>query len=402
VATAPRFRRALPAALAGLLAAASPSAAAVTFVVSAPAGTPADTALWISGDRPELGAWNGAGVRLTRAPDGSWRGTVAVPAGASFEFKVTRGGWATVEKDAGGGEIGNRRGTATAGEDTLRIAVAAWRDAFEKPAARVPTITGTVRRHPAFASRHVLPRDVIVWLPPGYDAQQDRRYPVAYFHDGQNVLDGATSFIPGQEWRADEAADRLIRSGRVPPFLIVAVSNTSARVDDYTSEPGGARGGGKSAAYFRFLLEELVPFVDANYRTLTGPAHTAVIGSSLGGLAALDLGLAHPERFGLVGCVSPAVWWADTAIVRRVREGAKRPLRIWLDVGTEESTGSDTGRKVWLEHARLLRDALAAKGWREGADLAYVEAEGARHNEAAWAARIGDILEFLLAEPDGR
>ncbi len=399
--TVRRTRRALPAALAGLLATASPSAA-VTFVVSIPATTPADTALWISGDRPELGAWNGAGVRLKRSPDGSWSGSVAIPAGASFEYKVTRGGWATVEKDAAGGEIANRRGTATAGEDTLRIAVAAWRDAFEKPAARVSSITGDVRRHPAFASRHVLPRDVIVWLPPGYDAQADRRYPVVYFHDGQNVLDGATSFIPGQEWRADEAADRLVRSGRVPPFLIVAVSNTSARVDDYTSEPGGPRGGGKSAAYFRFLLEELLPFVDANYRTLTGPAHTAVVGSSLGGLAALDLGLAHPERFGLVGCVSPAVWWADTAIVRRVREGAKRPLRIWLDIGTEESTGSDTGRKVWLEHARLLRDALAAKGWREGADLAYVEAEGARHNEAAWAARIGDILEFLLAGPDGR
>ena len=393
---------ALPAALAGLLAAASASAAAVTFVVSVPASTPAGSALWISGDRAELGAWSGKGIALVRAADGTWAGSLTLPAGAAFEYKVTRGGWETVEKDASGGEVANRRGAASDGDDTLRVAVAAWRDQSEAPAVRAHTITGEVRRHDAFPSRFVKARDVLVWLPPGYDVQPKRRYPVVYLQDGQNVFDGATSFIPGQEWRADEAADRLVRSRRLEPFIMVAVANTSDRMAEYTAEPDAKHGGGRSADYFRFLLEELQPFVDANYRTLGGPAGTAIVGSSLGGLASLDLGLAHPDRFGLVGCVSPAVWWADTAIVRRVRAGAKLPLRVWLDVGTEESTGSDTGRKVWLEHARLLRDALAAKGWREGADFHYEEVEGARHNEAAWAARIERILEFLLARPDGR
>lgn len=381
--------------LLGLLVSA-PSVYAVPFVVRAPASTPAGAVLWVSGDRAELGNWSGTGVRLERRPDGAWVGAVELPAGTAFEFKVTRGGWETVEKDAAGGEVANRR--AVAGDDTVHVSVAAWRDQTETPAAAVHTITGEVRHHPAFASRFVKPRDVVVWLPPGYDAQPSRRYPVVYFHDGQNVFDGATSFIRGQEWRADEAADRLIRSRRLEPFVMVAVANTADRVDEYTNEPGGPRGGGRSADYFRFLLEELMPFVDSRYRTLRGPEHTAVIGSSLGGLAALDLGLAHPERFGLVGCVSPAVWWADTAIVRRVRAGAKAPLRVWVDIGTEESTGDSTGRKVWLDHARFLRDALVQKGWREGADLHYEEVEGARHNEAAWAARIDRILEYLLAK----
>lgn len=381
--------------LLGLLVSA-PSAFAVAFVVHAPAATPAGAVLWISGDRAELGNWSGTGVRLERRPDGAWTGAVPLPAGTPFEFKVTRGGWETVEKDAGGGEVANRR--ALAGDDTVRVTVAAWRDQTEAPAAAVHTITGEVRHHPAFASRFVRPRDVVVWLPPGYDVQTSRRYPVVYFHDGQNVFDGATSFIRGQEWRADEAADRLIRSRRLEPFVMVAVANTADRVDEYTHEPGGPRGGGRSDDYFRFLLEELMPFVDAHYRTRHEPEHTAVIGSSLGGLAALDLGLAHPERFGLVGCVSPAVWWADTAIVRRVRTGAKAPLRVWVDIGTEESTGDSTGRKVWLDHARFLRDALVQKGWREGEDLHYEEVEGARHNEAAWAARIDRILEYLLAK----
>ncbi|MFN8588631.1 MAG: alpha/beta hydrolase-fold protein [Candidatus Eisenbacteria bacterium] len=378
--------------------AATPAGAAVHFVVRPPGGTPAGQALHVSGDLAALGSWDGKGITLAPAADGTWRGMLTLPAGTAFEFKVTRGGWDTVEKEAGGGERANRRAVATAGEDTLRIDVAAWRDQTEAPgAARAHTITGTVARHEAFPSKHVASRDIAVWLPPGYERQSLRRYGVVYFHDGQNVFDGATSFIPGQEWRADEAADGLIRAGRIPPVIMVAVPNTAARVDEYTFENGGPRGGGKSDDYFRFLVEELMPFINANYRTLTDPAHTTVIGSSLGGLASLDLGFAHPERFGRIGCVSPAVWWADTAIVGRVRTAGKQPLRIWLDIGTAESTSPNTGRKVWLDHARVLRDALVNAGWREGADLHYEEIEGAAHNEAAWAARISRILEYLLA-----
>jgi predicted alpha/beta superfamily hydrolase len=390
-------RAGVPALFASLLVTASAAWAAVTFVVRVPGSTPAGSTLWLSGDRPELGNWSGTGLRLQPAADGTWTGTLPLPPETAFEYKVTRGSWDTVEKDAGGGEIGNRPGAATGGDDTLRIAVGAWRDQTEAPAARVHTLTGDVRRHDAFASKFVRARDVLVWLPPGYDAQPKRRYPVVYFHDGQNVFDGATSFIPGQEWRADEAADRLIRSGRLAPFIMVAVANTSDRMADYTFDADSGHGGGHSAAYFRFLLEELQPFVNRTYRTRNDPAHTAVVGSSLGALAALDLGLAHPDRFGLVGCVSPAVWWADTAIVRRVRTGAKPALRVWLDIGTEESTSPSTGRRVWLDQARLLRDALLATGLRAGEDLHYEEIEGAHHNEAAWAARIDRILEFLLA-----
>ena len=391
-------RSIVAAAVAGLLVTAAPSMA-VTFVVRVPPSTPAGTALWLSGDRAELGQWSGTGLRLLPAADGTWSASLPLPAGASFEYKVTRGSWDTVEKDSTGGEMANRRGLAAGGDDTLRIVVGAWRDQTEAPAARVHTLTGEVRRHDAFPSAFVRARDVLVWLPPGYAAQPNRRYAVVYFHDGQNVFDGATSFIPGQEWRADEAADRLIRSGRLEPFIMVAVANTPDRMADYTSVADPKHGGGRSAAYFRFLVEELLPFVNRTYRTLDDPARTAVVGSSLGGLAALDLGLAHPERFGLVGCVSPAAWWADSAIVGSVRTAARRPLRIWVDIGTAEGTSPDAGPGVWMEHSRRLRDVLVARGWREGADLHYEEVEGARHNEAAWAARIERILEFLLRRP---
>lgn len=378
------------------LALARPAAGAVHFVVKAPARTPAGAVLQISGDQAALGNWSGSGLALMRGEDGLWRGTLTLPAGTAFEFKVTRGGWETVEKDAAGGEIGNRRATASAGEDTVRVEVAAWRDATEKPASREHTITGTLKRYELFPSKHVASRDILVWLPPGYDRDTTRRYPVVYFHDGQNVFDGATSFIPGQEWRADEAADGLIRAHRIPPVILVGIPNTSARVDEYTWEYGGPRGGGKSPEYLRFMTEELLPWVNSHYRTLTGREHTAIVGSSLGGLVSLDGAMAYPDVFGLVGCVSPAVWWADTAIVTRARAMKRTPIRTWVDIGTAESTTPSTGVRVWLDNARQLRDALVTRGLREGEDLHYEEVEGAAHNEAAWAARISRILEYLL------
>ena len=380
--------------LAGLPAiAAAPS---VTFIVRPPASTPAGEALWVCGDRAEIGAWNGSGLALVRGADGAWSGRVSLPAGSAIEFKVTRGDWNRVEKDAHGGEIQNRRWTVT-GEDTVRIEVAAWRDAFEKPgAARVSTITGEVRRHPAFPSRFVAPRELLVWLPPGYEAQPKRRYPVIYFLDGQNVFDGATSFIPGQEWGADEAADRLVRSGQLPPCILVAIPNSPARMDEYTWAPDSGHGGGKAALHQRFVLEELKPFIDRTYRTRPEPASTGVVGSSLGGLAALDLLLQHPEAVGMAGCVSPAVWWANSEILGRVRAGAGHSGRVWLDIGTAESTPTATGELPWLDSARALHAALAARGWRDGESLHYEEIEGARHNEAAWRARIDRILQFLL------
>lgn len=389
------------AALAALLLATP--ASAVTFIVTAPASTPTDATLYLSGDRAELGAWSGKGPALTRRADGLWWGDVALPAGASAEFKLTRGSWDSVEKDAQGGELGNRRVSVIATTDTVRVTVASWRtDAGAPAAARVHTLTGDIRTHAAFASKYVSARDILVWLPPGYEQQKSRRYPVIYLLDGQNVFDGATSFIPGAEWRADEVADSLIRNGRLAPCILVAVANSPQRMAEYTAVADAKNGGGKSAVHQRFLIEELKPFVDSNYRTRPDAEHTGIIGSSLGGLAALDMALDHADKFGLIGSVSTSVWWGDGAEIARVKAGKGHNARIWFDIGTAEYTPDDRGHSPRMEQSRVLRDALLARGWRQDEDLHYVEVEGAAHNERAWAARIGDILQFLLGPPQAR
>ena len=389
--------------LAMLVMAAAPAhAARVSFRVTVPASTPADAEVWVSGDAGALGSWNGAGLKLANAGERVWTGTAELADGSAAEFKVTRGSWNTVEKGPKGEEIANRACTARDG-DTVRVDVAAWRDQVEAPAAARPhTVIGFVRRHDAFPSRFVAPRNILVWLPPGYEEDDGRRYPVVYFHDGQNVFDAATSFI-GVEWGADETATRLIAEGRMRPAILVGVANTAARMDEYTHAADARHGGGRSADYQRFLVEELKPFVDQRYRTKPGPDDTAVIGSSLGGLAALDLGLDHPEVFRRIGSVSTSVWWADREVLRRVAAGRGAGLRIWLDIGTAEGPPPSPGaRDTRLDDQRALRDALVARGYREGVDLHYEEIEGAPHNERAWAARLDRILAWLMPAEAGK
>ena len=257
---------------------------------------------------------------------------------------------------------------------------------------REHTLTGEFRMHKGFHSKF-LPkdRDVIVYLPPGYKTGSER-YPVLYLHDGQNLFDGATSYIPGMEWRVDETAQALIEGGDIEPLIIVGIYNTGEqRVFEYTqTKDPRHKVGGKARQYGRMLVEELKPFIDSEYRTLAGPSHTGLGGSSLGGLVTLYLGLRYPKVFGKLAVVSPSVWWDKKIIVKNVQQVRRKPsLKIWLDMGTKEGNTATTD-------AAALRDALVAKGWVLGSDLNYFEAQGAEHNEKAWSERVGMILKFLF------
>lgn len=254
------------------------------------------------------------------------------------------------------------------------------------------SLTGDVRLLAAFESVVLKNRrDVLVYLPPGYDADAPRRYPVLYLHDGQNVFDSSTSYV-GQEWGVDETAERLIHEGRMAPAIIVAVYHAGvARADEYAPTRDLRKdAGGLADGYTTFLVSELKPYIDREFRTLPDGANTAVGGSSLGGLVTLHLGLRLPRVFGALAVLSPSIWWDRRAMLMRVAALPGRlPWRIWLDVGTAE--GRDTVR-----NARALRGVLQSKGWVAGEDLRYLEVQGATHSEAAWAARIEDLLLFLF------
>lgn len=261
------------------------------------------------------------------------------------------------------------------------------------------TLTGNIHFHKSFHSKILNnDRDIVVYLPPGYSSDVKRRYPVFYLHDGQNLFDGATSFIPGQEWRVDETAQALIDARKIQPLIIVGIYNTGKdRIDEYTpvADPR-YKAGGKADLYGRLIVEELKPFIDVTYRTRRDRAHTGLGGSSLGGLVSLYLGLKYPRVFGKLAVVSPSVWWDDKHIVKYIQQSRLkiRPY-IWLDIGTEEGRDEKEAQAA-VEDMRLLRQALVRRGWHNGSELKYLEAQDAQHNESAWAARTDQILEFLF------
>ena len=269
------------------------------------------------------------------------------------------------------------------------------------PAAPAPQHSAVIERHPAFASMHVQPRDVQVWLPPGYAQEPTRRYPVLYLHDGQNVFEAPAG---GSSWQIGDTAQRLMQAGEVAPAIIVAVSSGATRIHDYTPVAMPLEGrlmGGGAPAYRRFLLDELKPFIDRHYRSRPGRDNTALGGSSLGALVTMWLLLQEPQTFGAGLIVSPSVWWAERAILRDVASAAlagQRP-RLWLSTGLREPGSAVPG-------TRQLRDALLARAWSvsptgqsENAELFYVEAPEAEHHERAWAAQVEGMLRFLYSKP---
>ena len=267
------------------------------------------------------------------------------------------------------------------------------------------TLTGNIQHHAAFQSRILEnERDILVYLPPGYRRGKQRRYPVLYLHDGQNVFDAATAF-GGVEWQVDETAQHLIRNRLIEPLIIVAGSIEmlwirsnmgEERVHEYT--PTRARlavngsapviSQGRLRQYGQFLVEELKPFIDRTYRTRPEKKFTGVGGSSLGGLASLILGFWFPEVFTRIAALSPSIWWDDCVVYRLIDEMEDRPRSslIWLDTGTNE--------EGW-ERAGGVRERLQERGWRLYGDLHYLEIPGGEHSEAAWGNRVEAVLRFL-------
>jgi predicted alpha/beta superfamily hydrolase len=217
-----------------------------------------------------------------------------------------------------------------------------------------------------------------VFLPPGYHENTLKKYPVLYMHDGRNLFFKEEAFL-GKSWRADEVLGMLDKMNAIEEVIVVGIYPNDREVE-YTL-PGYKHYGG-------FLVERLKPLIDANYRSLSGPANTAVMGSSLGGVVSLYLGWQWPDVFGKVACLSSTFGFRDD-LLERVRTERKRNIRIYLDSGWPADN---------YEATRSMRDRLIWKGYRPGSELFYLAFPEAKHDENAWAARSPIPLQFLFGK----
>jgi predicted alpha/beta superfamily hydrolase len=372
-----------------------------TIRVRVPEGT---GTVYLAGSLPQLGPWRPDGVALTG--EGRERTTqVTAPPGTTFEYKFTLGSWDREAVSPAGLALPNNRllldhDTVVVHEITgfkrdPRDYIADWRGSGVQGRLvywlDVPSAFLGPKRH------------VEIWLPPGYDDAPTMRYPVLYMHDGQNLFDPRIAFT-GVDWGVDEAVVRLMAQGVIPPVIVVGVWNSAERGPEYSPWH-------RAPDYARFLIEELMPRINAAFRTQTGPGNTAVMGSSMGGLLSFYLVTHHPEVFGACGCMSthfpiseavvaqgfPGLVTTSTPdttpyIIRDIRSGVTVPrgARYWFDYGT---LGLDS---AYTPTHEAVRAWLLGQGLVEGRDFVIRRYEGANHNEASWRARLEDPLTFLF------
>jgi isoamylase len=248
------------------------------------------------------------------------------------------------------------------------------------------TVTGEVRvLKEVWSPQLENHRDILVYLPPSY-FRSEKRYPVLYMHDGQNLFDEATSHAG--EWGVDETMEAESRHGL--EAIVVGIPNMcDDRCDEYSPWPDPESGGGRGDAYIDFIVDTLKPIVDRDFRTRPEQEMTGIFGSSMGGLISLYGFFRNDYTFGFCGAMSPSLWFADRQLYRYLCEAPFVSGRIYMDVGTAEGEEA-------LEDARRVRAFLEVLGYSSGDMLRYLEFPNADHSEAAWGARLRRALRFLV------
>lgn len=269
----------------------------------------------------------------------------------------------------------------------------------------------------AMPSANIAPPHVTIWLPPGYDGSK-KRYGVLYMHDGQNLFDPKLSAF-NKVWGVDASVRRLVAAKRIAPVIVVGIWNPGAdRYRQYLPKalhdaaPPRLRAefdrlGGPilSDAYLRFIVEELKPHIDRDYRTLSDRDHTAIAGSSMGGLISLAAIAEYPRVFGSAALMSTHWPLGDPANVGAFNPEVATLWRHYLDA----HLGPPGGRRIWSDHGTRTLDAaygpyqeaidadFVRLGWKRGRDYVSRVYPGAAHEELSWARRLDDVLGWLLA-----
>jgi enterochelin esterase-like enzyme len=373
----------------------------VTIVATVPDNTPT---LYLAGNHPSLGRWKPDGIQMEGT--GRERTTrFAVPMGTDLEYKFTLGSW---EREALGpsGMVMPNFKVRISGNTELRHEVpsfkkevSAYLDDWQNSG-----VLGRLVYWRDVASEYLgAARHVSIWLPPGYDEDLGRRYPVLYMSDGQNLFDPRIANT-GTDWGVDEAVVDLVDEEAIEPIIVVGIWSTAARGREYSPWH-------LAPQYARFLIEELMPRVDSEFRTMTDAAHTAHMGSSMGGLLSYYLAMHHPTEFGAGGCLSTHFPLSEE-VAARIMRGVDRPekpdatpyvlrdieggltvppgTRLWFDYGTKgldsEYGPTHDAVRQWLVQQQRI----------DGTDFVIRCYEEADHNEASWRERLGDPLRFLF------
>ncbi|MDV7186580.1 alpha/beta hydrolase-fold protein [Lutibacter sp. TH_r2] len=225
---------------------------------------------------------------------------------------------------------------------------------------------------------------VWLYLPPNYTSSK-KKFSVIYMHDAQNVFDSKTSYAG--EWKVDEQLNEIFKkTGK--GFIVVAIENGGAeRINEYTPWTHEKYGGGKGEIYINFIVKTLKPYIDSNYRTKNKAKHTALIGSSLGGLISYYGGLKYPKTFGKIGALSTSFWFSNKVEEFTKENGDLKCQKMYLLVGGKEGENMESD-------SEKMKELLLETGYKKKNLTLKINPEG-KHNEAFWSSEFTNVINWL-------
>jgi predicted alpha/beta superfamily hydrolase len=354
----------------------------VTFRLdSIPDNTPPEDFIYIAGN---FNGWQPGDVnyRLLKDGQGIWWITLGIaPEGTQIQFKFTRGSWETVEKGPNGEELNNRLFTYGNG-DTVGVIIYNW---AEGGGGSTAAENVAVMDEDFYMPQLDRSRRIWIYLPPDYETS-GKDYPVLYMHDGQNLFDSYTSYAG--EWEVDETLNGLYDQGFSVPIVVGIDNGAEYRIDEYSPWPHVGYGGGDGDLYMEFIVETLKPYIDQNYRTLTGRDYTGIMGSSLGGFISHYGGLKYQDVFSKTGIFSPSYWFSDSVWSFTREAGRQSDMKLYLMCGGNE--GPET-----VNNMLAMLDSLLAIGFQEN-EVSSKIIPGGQHNEALWREDFGEAYLWLF------
>lgn len=234
----------------------------------------------------------------------------------------------------------------------------------------------TIKQSKNFVLEKINSRKIKIFLPDSYFTNKNKKYPVAYMLDGQDVFYSKSR--PFNGWQTDKTAQQLAKQFLIEEMIIVAIYNSSNRAKEYVPYTNAIiKKNSATYKHTRLIIDNIIPYIDNSFRTISNRENRAIIGSSLGAVYALWLGYNFDNIFSFVGAMSP--WFDDTnyEIHSEIRSSDKKNIKIWLDIGTEE----------WNDLSELIT-ILKEKNYQYGTEFAYYEAIGHNHTALSWSKRI--------------
>jgi len=271
----------------------------------------------------------------------------------------------------------------------------------------VPNTEGKIMIYKNFLSKHVPSRQVEVWLPPSFESNKDKKYPVIYMHDGQNIFNPQTS-SQQIDWGIDGILTQLIDADKIPEIIVVAAWSTPLRIAEYMPQkafnllskeqlariPNVKGFRPQSDQYLKFIVEELKPYIDQTYPTLPDRNNTAIMGASMGGLISLYAISEYPEVFGYAGCLSTHFPIGDGIMLDYMRKHLPDPdsHKIYFDFGTK------TLDAQYEPYQKKADQIMKEQGWEENKNWVTKKFEGHDHSEKAWRSRVHIPLLFFFGK----